>query len=195
MLTPKKVLNGILIIFVVYLITIAMSVFEVLSRAKEAYNEGREYYALGLEWEKKGDFPKAFDYYKQALWAQETVEQILTSYTVKKIPAVEIKAGMILGDPIYPDGIREAEPARHNPKEMIADSYIPLTEDQVVKIKTNNIDKVHVPKDFSLTQRSKWIALAKAEIPVIKEKIELTQPIFQTEVKDQKPVPVGKNKK
>lgn len=192
MLTPKKVLKGILIIFIVYLISIAMTVFEVILRAKEAYNDGRDYYALGLEWESKGDIPKAFDYYKQALWSQETVEQILTSYTVKKFPASEIKEGMILADPIYPDGIREAEPARHNPKEMIADSYIPLTEDQVIKIKTNNIDEVHVPKDFSLTQRSKWIALSKTEIPKIKEKIEITQPRFQTEVKDQKPVPAEK---
>jgi len=65
-------------------------------------------YGCGME--NKGDIPKAFDYYKQALWAQETVEQILTSYTVKKFPASELQVGMILGDPIYPDGIREAEP-------------------------------------------------------------------------------------
>ncbi|MFH1287258.1 MAG: hypothetical protein ABII25_00980 [bacterium] len=183
MLTPKKVLKGILIIFVVYLISITMSVFEVLSRAKEAYKEGREYYALGLEWENKGDIPKAFDYYMQALWAQETVEQILTSYTVKKFPPGELKPGMILADPIYLDGLREAEPARHNPKEMIADSYIPLTEDQVIKIKASYIDNVHVPKDFSLTQGSKWIALSKTEIPKIKEKIELTKPKFKTDGK------------
>lgn len=179
MLTPKRVLKGILVIFIVYLISISMATFEVLSRAKEAYKEGLEYYKMGAEWESKGDIPKAFDYYRQALWAQETVEQILTSYTVKKFPPGELKAGMILADPIYPDGLRETEPARHNPKEMLADSYIPLTEDQVIKIKASYVDNVHVPKDFSITQRSKWIALAKVEIPKIKEKIELTKPKFK----------------
>jgi len=41
MLTPQKIFKTLLIIFVVYIITIAMTVFEVLARAKEAYNEGR----------------------------------------------------------------------------------------------------------------------------------------------------------
>lgn len=195
MLTPKRVLKGILVIFVVYLITIGMSVLEVLSRAKEAYNEGRDYYALGVEWESRGDVPKAFDYYRQALWSQETVEQILTSYTVKNFPASKVKQGMILAAPIYPDGIREAEPARHNPKEMIADSYIPLSEEQAIKIKTSNIENVHVPNDYSLTQKSKWIALAKAEIPKIKEKIEFTKPSFKTvDAKEKKPALPGENK-
>ncbi|MEW6088133.1 MAG: hypothetical protein AB1498_07490 [bacterium] len=192
MLTPRKIFKGILIIFIVYLISISMAVVEVLSRAKEAYNEGKEYFALGLEWENKGDIPKAFDYYMQALWAQQTVEQILTSYTVKKFPANEVKTGMILADPIYPDGIREAEPTRQDPKEMIAESYIPLTGDQVIKIKASNIDYVHVPNDFSLTQRSKWIALSKAEMPKIKEKIEFTKPKFPDEGRDQKPAPDAK---
>jgi hypothetical protein len=193
MLTPKKIFKALMIIFVVYLISISMAVFEVLMRAKEAYYEGKGYYNSGMQWESKGDIPKAFDYYMQALWAQETVEQILTSYTVEQFPAGKIKPGMILADPVYPDGIREAEPSRHNPKEMIADSYIPLTEEQANRIKTSDIDYVHVPSDFSLTQRSKWIALAKAEIPKIKGKIELTKPKFQTtDVKDKKTDMPGK---
>ncbi len=55
MLTPRKVLNALVIIFAVYIITIAMATIEVLWRAKEAYNEGKECYMMGLEWEKKGD--------------------------------------------------------------------------------------------------------------------------------------------
>ncbi len=179
---PKKIFKVIGICVLVGLIAFSMAWLELLDRAQEAYDQGKVYLKKAREAEAKAmqsrnqsDIRSAYDNYREALWSFETVEQLLTSGTRKRVRKTEyqLKPGMMLADAIYPDGHREAEIARQIPSEMIVDSYVPLTQEHINKIMASpQIDVIAIPKDYSLTERSGWIRIAKAEIPNCKEKID-----------------------
>ena len=177
---PKKIFKVIGVCVLVGLIAFSMAWLELLDRAKEAYDQGKVYLtkaeaaaASASQSNSQNDIKAAYDNYREALWSFETVEQLLTSGTRKRVPKAELKLDMMLADPIYPDGHREAEVARQNPREMIVSSYVPITQEHLTKIMSSpGIDLVAIPKDYSLTERSGWIRIAKAEIPNCKEKID-----------------------
>ena len=177
---PKKIFKVIGICVLVGFIAFSMAWLELLDRAQEAYDQGQEYLKNAQAADGKSrqsndqkDIKDAYDNYREALWSFETVEQLLTSGTRKRVNKSELKVDMMLADGIYPDGHREAEIARQIPREMIVSSYVPLTQEHVSKIMASpGIDIVAIPKDYSLTERSGWIKLAKAEIPNCKEKID-----------------------
>ncbi|MBI5417365.1 hypothetical protein HZA55_05390 [Candidatus Poribacteria bacterium] len=178
MIEGKKILQFFGIAVFVLLITFVLSWMELLSRAKNAYEEGNTYLMKADEANKTNNLETAYNSYREALWSFQTVEQLLTSGTRKYVAPNTLEPGMLLADPVYPDGLREAEIERQNPKEIIADSYIPLTQEQIEKIKTSpNLTEVTIPEAYSIAQNSKWIAMAKEKIPYCKEMIAKTRPV------------------
>ncbi len=177
MIEGKKILQFIGILALVFCITFVLSWIELLSRAKNSYGEGNSFLTKADAAFKKNELEIAYNSYREALWAFQTVEQLLTSGTRKYVAPDILSQGDILADPIYPDGLREAEIEKQIPGEMIADSYTPLTAQQIEIIKRNNIKEVTIPEAYSVTQNSKWISMAKEKIPYCKTMIDKTRPL------------------